>query len=88
MSQRSIPKVSQNQAQQSQKGESDRKFPSPHGFIHAEDTIGYEKNITFLDREIVPSFTPERARRVDIPMRQVHVRFAPESGHSAERIAP
>jgi hypothetical protein len=25
------------------------KFPSPHGFAPAEDTIGYEKNITFLD---------------------------------------
>jgi hypothetical protein len=25
------------------------KFPSPHGFARAEDTIGYEKNITFLD---------------------------------------
>jgi hypothetical protein len=25
------------------------EFPSPHGFARAEDTIGYEKNITFLD---------------------------------------
>ena len=23
------------------------KFPSPHGFARAEDTIGQEKNITF-----------------------------------------
>jgi hypothetical protein len=23
------------------------EFPSPHGFAHAEDRIGYEKNITF-----------------------------------------
>jgi hypothetical protein len=25
------------------------KFPSPHGFARAEDYIGYEKNITFLN---------------------------------------
>jgi hypothetical protein len=25
------------------------KFPSPHGFARAEDHIGYEKIITFLD---------------------------------------
>jgi hypothetical protein len=25
------------------------EFPSPHGFARAEDYIGYEKNITFLD---------------------------------------
>jgi hypothetical protein len=25
------------------------EFPSPHGFAHAKDYIGYEKNITFLD---------------------------------------
>jgi hypothetical protein len=24
------------------------KFPSPHGFARAEDSVGYEKNITFL----------------------------------------
>jgi hypothetical protein len=25
------------------------KFPSPHGFARAEDTIGYEKNITWIN---------------------------------------
>jgi hypothetical protein len=25
------------------------KFPSPHRFAHAEDYVGYEKIITFLD---------------------------------------
>jgi hypothetical protein len=25
------------------------EFPSPHGFAHAKDYIGYEKIITFLD---------------------------------------
>jgi hypothetical protein len=28
------------------------EFPSPHGFARAEDYIGYQKNITFLDREL------------------------------------
>src|SRR6516225_9218637 len=28
------------------------EFPSPHGFARAEDHIGYQKNITFLDREL------------------------------------
>src|SRR5262249_31913510 len=30
-------------------------------WLAAEDYIGHEKNITFLDREILPFFTPERA---------------------------
>src|SRR6516162_10436167 len=28
------------------------EFPSPHGFAYAEDHIGYQKTITFLDREL------------------------------------
>ena len=28
------------------------EFPSPHGFACAEDHIGYQKTITFLDREL------------------------------------
>src|SRR5262249_48449718 len=28
------------------------EFPSPHGFAHAEDYIGYAKNSTFLDCEL------------------------------------
>ena len=28
------------------------EFPSPHGFASAEDHIGYQKTITFLDREL------------------------------------
>ena len=28
------------------------EFPSPHGFACAEDNIGYQKTITFLDREL------------------------------------
>jgi hypothetical protein len=28
------------------------EFPSPHGFARAEDYIGYEKNITFLDQDL------------------------------------
>jgi hypothetical protein len=27
----------------------------------AEDYIGYEKNITFLDRELIVRYTPKRA---------------------------
>jgi hypothetical protein len=27
------------------------EFPSPHDIAHAEDYIGHEENITFLDRE-------------------------------------
>jgi len=28
------------------------EFPSPHGFARAEDYIGCENNITFLNREL------------------------------------
>ena len=37
------------------------EFPSPHGFAPAKDYIGYEKNITFLDRELIVRYTPKRA---------------------------
>jgi hypothetical protein len=34
------------------------EFPSPHGLAPAEDYIGYEKSITFLDRELRRSLHP------------------------------
>jgi hypothetical protein len=37
------------------------EFPSPHGLARAKDYIGYEKNITFLDRELCPSLHPRAA---------------------------
>jgi hypothetical protein len=57
------------------------EFPSPHGFARAEDTIGYQKNITFLDREL--SFgIPKRpapmsafGSKADIAISGVHVCF-------------
>ena len=33
------------------------EFPSPHGITRAKDYIGYEKNITFFDRDLRSSFT-------------------------------
>ena len=41
------------------------EFPSPHGFAHAKDHLGYERNITFWMKNfgwrIVPFVTPKRA---------------------------
>jgi hypothetical protein len=37
-------------------------LPPAHGFAPAEDSIAYERNITFLDRELVP-FDAYRQRR-------------------------
>jgi hypothetical protein len=36
-------------------------IPPPHGFASAEDFIGYQKNITFFDREL--SFVNTQAGR-------------------------
>src|SRR5262249_48103909 len=40
------------------------EFPSPHGFAHAEDYIGYKKTITSLDRELCRSSHPSRTATV------------------------
>jgi hypothetical protein len=41
------------------------EFPSPHGFTHAKDHLGYERNITFWMKNfgwrIVPFVTPKPA---------------------------
>src|SRR5262249_48151062 len=42
------------------------EFPSPHGFAHAKDHLGYERNITFWMKNfgwrIVPFVTPKPGR--------------------------
>src|SRR6516165_4109478 len=63
------------------------EFPSPHGFACAEDHIGYQKTITFLDRELRRFVTRKRpapnvrfGSLADLEARPRHVRFTPESG--------
>jgi hypothetical protein len=71
------------------------EFPLPHGFTRAKDYIGYEENITFLDRELCRSLhsneSPKRAQvmsalppKADIDQHGRNVRFVPRAAKVGE----
>ena len=62
-------------------------IPPPHGFASAEDFIGYEKNITYLGRELCRSLPQSGPPSCPLWVKTGHdagicdVRFPPKSGH-------
>jgi hypothetical protein len=56
-------------------------IPPPHGFARTEDSIGNEKNITFLGRRYAGRPHVRFGSKADMCGAKEHVRFSPESGH-------
>jgi hypothetical protein len=60
-------------------------IPPPHGFARTEDSIGNEKNITFLGRDCAVRYAGRPhvrfGSKADMCGAKEHVRFTPESGH-------